>query len=198
MLDMHSEAWWIKALDGKLSPAEQVDWERHLSECSRCRAEWSALSQLEMVLRSVPALVPPAGLAQKATMMAVTARRQRRLWMLLGISCLTVLLVVGALVALGTAYWDFSHLLSAIVFSKDVLLQALVRTFVGLTVVGRSFSPLVLASAGVVLLLCMPHGFLATVTVVMLRRQRDMAPAAFYQARSVNAQRHGEEFYGGH
>ena len=37
MLDMHSEAWWIKALDGELNPAEQVLWEIHHMQSQNCR-----------------------------------------------------------------------------------------------------------------------------------------------------------------
>ena len=177
MWDMHSEAWWIKALDGEMTPPEQALWEQHLRECSTCRTEWAALAQLEMVLRVAPAITPPAGLAAKTTARAVTMRRQRRLWMLLGISFLTVLLGAGVLVALGTVYGDFNRLLAAMVFSKDMLVQVLMRTLVGLMVAGRSFSPLVLALAAGLLFLFMPHGVLATVAVVMVRRQRGVVEA---------------------
>ncbi len=178
MLDMHSEAWWIKALDGDLSPSEQTGWEQHLNECSTCRVEWAALAQLEMTLRMAPVIIPPADLAAKTTARAVEMRRQRRLWMLLGVSFLTVLLGAGVLMALGTVYWDMNRLLSAMIFSKEVLGQALMRTFVGLMIAGRSFSPLLLALAAALLFLFMPHGVLATVTVVMLRRQRGAFPDA--------------------
>lgn len=177
MWDMHSEAWWIKVLDGDLTPPEKALWEQHLSECSACQVEWAALAQLEMVLRVAPAPAPPADLAAKTTARAVLMCRQRRLWMLLGISFLTVLLGAGVVVALGTAYWDFNRLLAAMVFSKDMLLQVLMRTLVGLMLAGRSFSPLLLALAAGLLFLFMPHGVLATVAVVMVRRQRGVVEA---------------------
>lgn len=173
MWDMHSEAWWIKALDGELSPAEQQLWEQHLGACRTCRVEWAALARLEIALRAAPIPVPPVDFAPQTTMRALAARRQRRLW-LLGVSVLTILLGAGIVLGFGAVYWDFSRLLSAVIFSKDVLVQALMRTVVGLMVAGRSFAPLVLCGAAALLFLFMPNGMLATVAVVLVRRRREI------------------------
>lgn len=177
MWDMHSEGWWIRALDGELTLEEQADWEQHLRECARCRADWEALARLDTALRRVPRPVPPMDLALKTTAQATASYRRRRSWLLLGVVALTVLLGVAGTVALGIAYWDFNRILAVMLFSREVLFEALIQTLVGLMAAGHSLALLVLVLAAAWLLLFMPHGVLATITMVMLRRQREAALA---------------------
>ena len=177
MWDMHSEGWWIRALDGELTLEEQADWEQHLRECARCRADWEALARLDTALRRAPRPVPPVGLALKTTAQAAASYRRRRSWLLLGVVALTVLLGAAGMVALGIAYWDFNRILAVMLFSREVLFEALIQTLVGLMAAGHSFSLLALALAAALLALFMPHGVLATITMVMLRRQREAISA---------------------
>ena len=172
MLDMHSEAWWIKALDGELNPAEQVLWERHLVECQNCRVEWAALAQLDAMLCAAPRPVPPADFVAKTVARTLVEHRQRRLWMLLGVSLLTLLLGAGIVWGLSAAYSDFNRLLAAVIFSWDVLAQAFTHTALSLMLTGRAVAPLVLLGALGLLLAFMPNGILATVAVVILRQSR--------------------------
>lgn len=170
MLDLHSEAWWIKALDGDLSPAEQVLWERHRAECDRCQAEWVALAQLDTLLASVALPQPPANFTAHTVTRLMTAQHRRRVWLLLSLSVLTLLVGGGIVLSLSAILSDLSRLIAAVMFSWDLLMETLLHIALSLMVSGRFLSPLIVLLAALLLLVFMPNGVLATVTVILLRR----------------------------
>ncbi len=73
-VDMHSDEWWMRAMDGALTLEEQRAWEGHLSQCAACREEWRALMELDQLFESVPVAVPSADFTAK-TLVRLDATR---------------------------------------------------------------------------------------------------------------------------
>ena len=169
---MHQDRWWIRALDGELTADERRAWNAHLAQCERCRLEWNALVDLDQLLAATPAPLPaPDFVAQTATRVKRTAWRRRLARLLGGFFILGVLLVVE-LSVVSAVFSSVARIGSVLLASRDVLFQALMRIWVSFIALGDAALPLLCIALAAGLLLVMPNGILATLTFVLLRRQR--------------------------
>jgi anti-sigma factor RsiW len=167
-------------LDGELSSDEDRRWRAHLAECQACQAEWNAMVQVDVMLRTAepPPLLPEAFTAQ--TVALITRKQKlRRL-----LSFVTGALILGLVAWVGLTYFDAAlaslvRAARAVFSSRQILLTALMRTLVGLAVTIKAIFPLMLGIAGTLLLLLAPNSFFATVAVVWYaRRRRGQSQAA--------------------
>ncbi len=178
--DMHSEAWWMRALDGELSGAEERAWQAHLAQCLSCRQEWAALTHMEALLRTAP---PPPVLPADFTARTVTAITQKqRLRSLLRFLVGFMLLALTIWMGLGycnIALGELIQTVGMVVSSRQILFAALMRTLVGLALTVKTFLPLIVGIAAALFLLLAPNSVLATVAMVRFAQKR--------QARSATA-----------
>ena len=185
MFDIHakiaeSEDWWIRALDGTLSPEEAHAWRQHLALCSKCYREWQALTQVDWLLRTAP---PPPQISEGFTVRTMQRlehkQRQRRLLNSLGGLVIVFVVTLVTLNYFGMAFGQLDQLFSVLWAGRGILLEPLLRLVTGCLVAGRRILPIALGLAGALLLLMMPNGILATYAVVLLSRRRYAAQPAY-------------------
>ncbi|MBN1262082.1 MAG: hypothetical protein JXB35_15495 [Anaerolineae bacterium] len=172
MWDVHSDEWWMHALEGTLTGEEQRVWELHLCECTACREEWAALAQLDLVLNAAPEPPLPVNFAQNTIAKVLHAQRRRRVWTIFGSIATLFLAAVILLVAFGPALPEISRAAAAINVSRDVLFQALMRIAVQVIAAGKMFTPVALGVAAACFFFLMPNGVLATLAIVMMRKKQ--------------------------
>ncbi len=174
--ERYDEVWWQRALDGELSPDEAREWEAHLAVCARCRREWEALRLVDDLLREPPPLPPlPADFTQRTLRRLEQRRQWRRLLTLVG-GLIVVGLIAGvAVLSLERLFGVVSHLFAAIYTGRYLLLDALMRTVVGLMVAWRTVWPTALFIAVLGFVLLAPNGVMATMFLVWFSRRRSAA-----------------------
>ncbi len=102
----HEEIYLLMmdALDGELPEDGWDHLEAHLQACPACEQEWYALQAIETLLRTTPALVPPADLVQRT--LVRLPHPAYRTWLIGAVYTLLllsgILPVVGAVILLGT------------------------------------------------------------------------------------------------
>lgn len=102
----HEEIYLLMmdALDGELPEDGWNSLESHLRACPACEQEWYALQAIETLLRTTPALAPPADMVQRTLMRLPNPAY--RTWVIGAVYSLLllsgILPVVGAVVLLGT------------------------------------------------------------------------------------------------
>jgi anti-sigma factor RsiW len=68
-------------LDGDLAPASRRELEAHLADCGECQSTWTALSEVQRLLRTEPAVTPRAGFTGRfQARLAQRRSRPRLLW----------------------------------------------------------------------------------------------------------------------
>ncbi|MGC9347424.1 MAG: anti-sigma factor family protein [Anaerolineae bacterium] len=171
--NMHSEAWWIRLLDGDLTSEEQRRWERHLSTCSKCQREWAALVRVDEVMRAMP---EPPKLSQQFTDATVSiVRRKQRLRRLLGLlggGLIVALVSVLVFAYIGSAYAALEHSLGVLISARQILFRSLIQTWVSLIVTWKSILPFAIGLTVVTYLLIMPNGLMVTLGLLWLSRRR--------------------------
>ncbi|MBD3257164.1 hypothetical protein GF377_01930 [candidate division GN15 bacterium] len=174
--DMHSEAWWIRLLDGDLTSEEQRRWEMHLSTCLTCQKEWAALLRLDEVMRAVP---EPPKLSQRFTdtTVGIVRRKQRlrRLLSFLGGGLILTLVSVLVFAYIGSAYAALEHSLDVVISARQILFRSLIQTWVSLIVSWRSLLPFAIGLTVATYLLIMPNGLMVTLGLLWLSRHRRSA-----------------------
>lgn len=172
-LDMHSEEWWIRALEGNLTTQEAQAWEEHRAICSQCRYEWEALISVDHMLRCAP---PPPAISPDftaATMLRLERRQQlQRLLNFLGGLILVTVVSLFVLNFFGTAYLRLDQVFDVLRAGRGILLEPLVKLLTGLLIAAQGILPIALGLAGALLLLMVPNGVMATAAVAWYSRQR--------------------------
>jgi len=185
-VEMHEDAWWMKVLDDALSPEEEAAWKAHLQVCARCRAEWGALAQVDMLLSVAPvAPLLPEAFTEETVSKILSAQRRRRWWAYLAGTLVVVLVGAGAYLFMGSALASVERGLAAVLGSRQMLFWSLLRVAVSLVTAWGSVLPYLLAMMAVGLLLVMPNGLLATFAVFWLSRHRHMARPDQLEAQTV-------------
>lgn len=174
--DVHSDAWWMRVCEGALSPQEEADWQAHLAQCEACRQEWTALAQVDMLLRTAtpPPMLAPDFTAHTVERITHKQKLRQMLQFVVGA------LILGLVAWIGWAYFGavLSNAVRALVVmisGRQVLFAALMRTLVGLAVTIKSLLPLLLGIAGAALLFLTPNSILASVMVVWYARRKRAA-----------------------
>ena len=171
--DMHSDAWWMRVMDGDLTLDEKQRWQAHLAECQMCRLEWEAIAQVDLMLRTA---APPPMLSEEFALRTVTKiTRKQKLRRLLGF--ITGVFVFTIVAWAGFAYFDVTlasaiRTINAVVSSRQILFAAFMRTLIGLMATVQPFLPLMFGIAGASLLLMAPNSLMATAVFVWYRRRR--------------------------
>lgn len=179
VLDMHSEAWWIRLLDDDLTDAERVRWRTHLQQCARCQTEWAALASVDSLLRSAAA--PPALPLGFAAVTVERVLQQQRLSKMLKFlaGTLIVTLVAGLVfTCVGSALGALEQSLSAVVAARQVLFRSVVQTFLALFFGWRAMLPFVLGLLAVAYILLMPNGLMMTAALIWLSGRKRAAASA--------------------
>lgn len=102
----HEEIYLLMmdALDGELLEDGWDHLEAHLQTCPACEQEWYALQAIETLLRTTPALAPPADLVERT--LVRLPHPAYRTWVIGAVYTLLLLSgivpVVGAVILLGT------------------------------------------------------------------------------------------------
>ncbi len=169
------DGWWTRALDGELSPAEQRAWEAHLAICASCRLEWEALRDIDRLFAATPPPAPPADFVAKTVAAVEKVSRRRWLARLLGGVFIVSIILLAEILAFNMIFSDITQAGGALLASRSLLFQTLMRIWVSLIALGDMLLPLALGMLSVSLLLLMPNGILATLTFLLLRRQRNKA-----------------------
>jgi hypothetical protein len=170
---MHSEAWWVRLMDGALTPEEQEAWEAHVGRCTHCRQEWEMLTAVDLVLAVPPALPELSPDFTVNTVKRVLQRQQLRKLL----STIVGLLIVAGVTVLifrylGAAYTALEWAISAVLSARQMLFRSLVHTLVALILSWKAVLPFI---GGIGLLFCLiavPNGMLVTVTLLWLSRRR--------------------------
>jgi anti-sigma factor RsiW len=171
MPDLHSETWWIRALDGELSPEEQGMWEQHLMFCESCRQEWHDLQEMEMFMRMVPLPLAPVSLAA-ATLNQLTEKdQQQRRIALIGGSIGLFSLIFAATFALLPTLLTIDQFAAVVTGSWDVLLRTLIRVLFDALATWKILVPALAGVSGLAMLLAAPNGLVVTLAVLWARRR---------------------------
>jgi len=177
--DVHSDAWWMRVCEDALSPQEEAYWQAHLAQCEACRQEWSALKQVDVLLRTA---APPPVLAPDFTARTVEhiTHKQKLRHML---RFVVGAIVLGLVAWIGWSYFgatltNLVHTLEVMISGRQVLFAALMRTLVGLAVTIKAFLPLLFAIAGAMLLFLTPNSILASIVMVWYSRRKRAAGTA--------------------
>lgn len=173
MHNMHDEAWQIRAMEGNLSATEQRQWEAHLERCETCRQMSEAMAAVDHMLRTAPPPLPLPDNFTQATMARLQRQQQRQRWLVILASMLIIAIVVwlgGS--ALTSALASLSRATRILIAGRQALINALMRTLVGLMISWRAFLPFVAALAALTGLWLMPNSVLATLTVLWISKQR--------------------------
>ncbi|HOT93286.1 MAG TPA: zf-HC2 domain-containing protein [Anaerolineae bacterium] len=177
--DMHSEAWWMRALDGELTCAEERAWQAHLAQCPSCRQEWTALTQVETLLRTAtpPPLLPDDFTARTVTVIAQKQKLRAMLRFIVGFVLFALVAWVGLGYCSATLH-ELVQTVGAVIASRQILFAALMRTLVGLALTVKTFLPLIAGIAVALFLFLMPNSVLATVAMVRLSQKRQARSTA--------------------
>ncbi len=171
---MHSEAWWLRALEGDLTPDEQRAWEGHLALCQPCHAEWSALMELDALFAAAPTPTPPAGFMTATLARLERTRRYRRWAASLG-GLILILVVAGLeLLAFGALFSDLGRMAAVLGASHNILWQMFLQISVSLITFFQNIMPCALILSALYLSFLMPNGLLATLTVIFVRQRRPL------------------------
>ena len=172
-LDMHSDEWWMRVFEGTLSAQEARLWTGHLAVCTQCRLEWEAFQAVEHILLTAPP--PPilnVNFTAQTTARVMQKQQLRQLLNFLGSVFVIALVSWGVLSFLGATYISVERVLSFIFVGRQVLFNSLVRTLSALLTGWSTFLPFMLFFAGVIFMLLMPNGMLATLFVFWLSRRQ--------------------------
>ncbi len=177
--DMHSDAWWMRACEGALSPQEEAHWQAHLAQCEACRQEWAAMAQVDVLLRT--AASPPMLAVDFTARTVERITHKQKLRHMLRFAVGTV--VLGLVAWIGWAYFGATlagvvHALDVLISGRQILFDALMRTLVGLAVTVKALLPLLLGVAGAALLFLTPNSILASVMVVWYTHRKRAAGSA--------------------
>jgi anti-sigma factor RsiW len=172
--DMHNDTWWMRALDGELTPEEQRAWEAHLVRCARCRLEWDALADLDQLFTTTSVPAPSPGFVAKTIAKVERAAWRRQVASLLGGGFIIAVILLVEVAVFNAVFSDVTRMGEAVLASRDVLFQTWMRIWVSLIALGDML-PLTLIVLVASLLLVMPSGILATLTFVLVQRQRGKA-----------------------
>ncbi len=173
MYEMHNDEWWMRVWDADLSPEESRAWEQHLQVCDRCRREWEALLRVDAVLTNAPPPPPITADFTERTVQRIEHRQWMRYWMMqLGGVTVVSLVSLGALYYLGTTIVQLDQLLNVLRAGWAVLLPPLISLVVTLMSLASEVLPVAVGLAGMLLLLMMPNGILATVALLLFGRRR--------------------------
>ncbi len=135
----------MDALDGELLDDGKQDLEIHLRACPECNREWLALTAIDRLFRSTPALSPAADFAQRTV--ALLPNRKARLW---AISTIYGLILLSGLVPVLLVVFIIGRL--GPVLSQPALVQSVLQSIQTTTQVGQTILSALLNSAGEVLL----------------------------------------------
>ena len=170
---MHSEAWWVRLMDGALTFAEQQVWEAHLDGCARCRQEWEMLTAVDLCLAAAPVL-PELSPDFTAETVRRVVQRQRMRKLLSAIVGTLIVVGVTALILhyLGAAYAALEWGISAVLSSRRMLFRSLMQILVELMLSWRAALPFIAGFALLLYLIIMPNGILVTAALLWLSRRR--------------------------
>jgi len=173
MNDIHSEAWWMRALDGELSREEEKDWQAHLMQCPSCHREWAAMTQVDMILRTA---APPPLLTADFTerTVAMITRQQKLRYML---RFVVGFLIVALVAWIGFSYFDATlaslvRAITVMISGRQILFAAFMRTLVGLAIAVKTLLPLILGITAALFLFLTPNSVLATVMMVQYSQKK--------------------------
>jgi predicted anti-sigma-YlaC factor YlaD len=170
---MHNETWFMRATEGDLSAEEMRQWEAHLERCDACRQMSEAMAAVDHMLRTAP---PPPTLPDdftQATMARLQRQQQRQRWLVIFASILIIAIIVwlgGS--ALTSALASLSRTAHILIVGRDTIINALMRTTIGLMVSWRAFLPFVVMLAAIAGLWLMPNSVLATLTMLWISKRR--------------------------
>lgn len=169
---MHSEGWWIRALDHDLTPAEQRAWEAHLMTCESCRVEWSALAVVDRRLRSVGVPRVPSRLAERVVTRTLRAQRRLRLLRYAVASLLVVVVSLVLLGLLGTTVAEIEREVAVLVSARQSLLRSLIQIVLALVFEWKILLPYIVALTVLTYLLMMPNSVLVALAILWLTWRR--------------------------
>lgn len=172
--DVHDDTWWIRAWEGELTPDEQRAWEEHLTRCERCRLEWDTLADVDRLFATTPVPAPSSDFVVKTVAKVERALWRRQVASLLGGFFIVAVILLVEVAVFNAVFSDVTRMGEAVLASRDVLFQTWMRIWVSLIALGDML-PITLIVLVASLLLVMPNGILATVTFVLIRRQRGKA-----------------------
>ncbi len=174
-LDMHSDAWWIRALDGDLSVNEQVQWEVHLRVCDECRLQWQAMMAVDMLMEQ-PITVPQLDASfTVATVQKIEEKQRLKRILRFMAGTLIIGLVTLFVFSMVTSALSSVEQVFGVAFSaRHTLVNALVDTLVNLVVSWQAILPIAIGGALIAFALLVPNGILAAVLYTRRRRRAAM------------------------
>ncbi|GEM_PF-529654 len=174
---MHSEAWWIRALDHELTPVEQRQWEAHLQACEACRSEWEALVAVDECLREGSIPLAPAGLGSEVVTRTLRAQRRLRLLRCAVGGMLVMMVGLILLSVLGVTLAEIGREVAVLVSARRLLIRPLVQVGTALVLEWKTLLPYTLALTAMICLFVMVHGALVTLMLLWLAQRRGSAGA---------------------
>ena len=171
--NMHNETWFMRATEGDLSAEEMRQWEAHLERCDACRQMSEAMAAVDHMLRTAPPPPPLPDDFTQATMARLQRQQQRQRWLVIFASILIIAIIVwlgGS--ALTSALASLSRTAHILIVGRDTIINALMRTTVGLMVSWRAFLPFLVMLAVIAGLWLMPNSVLATLTMLWISKRR--------------------------
>lgn len=170
--DPHSEAWWIRLLDGELTADERARWDAHLQGCARCQREWEALAIVDLTLGMAPPVpsLPPQFTAATVERI-VRKQRTQRLASYLGGAVIVALVSLVIAVSLGSTYVALDRTIGALLSARQIVFRSLVQTLVGLVLSWKALLPYMIGGTIALYLVLMPHGVLVTAALYWFSRR---------------------------
>jgi len=174
--DLHSDEWWLHVLGEELSSQEADLWQAHLERCEQCRLEWQAMAHIDTLLRTAsPPPLLPDNFTARTVARVMQKQRLQRLLGFLGGTLIVTLVSWMVLSFLGATYISLGRFVSLVILGNQVLFGSLMRTGLGLFVIWKMMLPCIVGGVGVLFMLLMPNGILATLLILWISRRQPVA-----------------------
>lgn len=175
-LDMHTDAWWIRALGDELSVDENIRWELHLEQCAECRIQWQAMMAVDSLFEE-PMPVPQLDMSfTKETVQKITDKqRLRRILRVIGGTLIVSMVTLLVFSMVTSAFTTMEQGMRVAYSARHLLFSALLDTVVSLVVSWQAVLPLALGGALIAFAILVPNGILAAFLYSRRRRRAAMA-----------------------
>ncbi len=170
----HSDGWWMRLSEGRISADEARAWQAHLRRCRLCGEEWRAWQEMERLLTAAP-LPRPSSTFVEATVQRWSAHRRRRRWWMAGaILFIVPLSAMAYTVLMGGTFLQAVALVQKLWAFLGLLVPMLVRALVTLSMAFGTALPWIAATFALLLIFValLDGTLLAGSAVFMQRRSR--------------------------
>ncbi len=169
----HSDVWWTRLSEGRITAAEAVAWQAHLQQCTSCREEWQAWQAMEHLLTTAPFPTPSPTFVEN-TLARWHSRRRRRWLIAIALLVIIPLATFGYSLLIGNTLLHILEVTRWLSSTLALLISMLVRSIVTIGLAMGNPWPWILTTFVIALMLLtfLDSTLFASGVVVLQRRRR--------------------------